>query len=88
MDKASAYGAGDCRFESCPAGVMRGCGFYVRIDRAVKASGETTAARQRGRIEPLRGPCPLELKSNPSTSPTHPGSLAYQQSFIQKLLKY
>ena len=31
---------------------------------------------------------PLELKSNPSTSPTHPGSLAHQQSLIQKLLKY
>ena len=43
---------------SSPAGVMRGCGFYVRIDRAVKTSGATTAARQRGRIEPLRGPCP------------------------------
>ena len=28
---------------------------------------------------------PLELKSNPSTSPTHPGSLAHQQSLISKI---
>ena len=29
--------------------------------------------RQRGGIEPLHVSMPLELKSNPSTSPTHPG---------------
>ena len=31
--------------------------------------------RQRGGIEPLHVSMPLELKSSPSTSPTHPGNL-------------
>ena len=30
-------------------------------------------SRQRGGIEPLHVPMPRELKSRPSTSPTHPG---------------
>jgi hypothetical protein len=47
----------------------------------------TVAARQRGRIKPLRVSMPLELKSSPRASPTHPGNLMLcvdRQSYTQK----
>ena len=51
----------------------------------------TAAARQRGGIEPLRVSMPLELKSSPHASPTHPGNLmlcADRQSCAQEATKY
>ena len=38
------------------------------------------AARRRGGIEPLHVPMPHELKSCPSTSPTHPGNISRRRT--------
>ena len=38
--------------------------------------------RRRGGIEPLHVPMPQELKSCPSTSPTHPGRMATANQIV------
>ena len=51
MDKASAYGAGDCRFESCRGHLVRRCepptGFFhvLQVDGVVGVLLVTTAKR-------------------------------------------
>ena len=55
-------GLGAVRSEAWHKSAMRGEGGRVHIDK-----------RQRGGIEPLHVSMPRELKSRPSTSPTHSG---------------
>ena len=84
MDKASAYGAGDCRFESCRGHFSRSNQRFTLSWRWVspvygvrRVSGGGTRGwaqkRRGGGIESLHVSMPRDLKSRLSTSPTHPG---------------
>ena len=43
MDKASAYGAGDCRFESCRGHLQTFCGRGFLVERAGKLHSASLA---------------------------------------------
>ena len=76
MDKTSANGARECRFESCRSHLSMAALvpvlYSVPLSRA-EGRHACNEKRRGGGIEPLHVSMPRELKSRPSTSPTHPG---------------
>ena len=63
-----------------------GCPQHVAVMLSVGSQGyRPMVSRRRGGIEPLRVSTPHELKSCPSTSPTHPGPPAQKGAALAQL---